>query len=141
VEVTNISPHGFWLFIGDRELFASFKQFPWFRDASVREITKVELPSPRHLYWPDLDIDLAVESIERGEIPGGKPGASQEAPTSRESTQTIHQKADAADASTRLKCWRESAIEPHERRVPALDRSWVPRAHGRAKRYQDLRLA
>jgi len=67
VEVTNISPHGFWLFIGDRELFASFKQFPWFRDASVREITKVELPSPRHLYWPDLDIDLAVESIERPE--------------------------------------------------------------------------
>ena len=64
VEVTNVSPHGFWLFIGERELFVPFKEFPWFREASVREITNVELPSPHHLYWPDLDIDLAVESIE-----------------------------------------------------------------------------
>ena len=63
-EVTNVSPHGFWLFVGERELFVPFKQFPWFRDASVREITNVRLPSPHHLYWPDLDIDLAVESLE-----------------------------------------------------------------------------
>jgi len=63
-EVTNVSPHGFWLFVGDREMFVPFKDFPWFRDASVREITNVQLPSPHHLYWPDLDIDLAVESIE-----------------------------------------------------------------------------
>ena len=66
-EVTNVSPHGFWLFVGERELFVSFKQFPWFREASVREITNVQLPSSHHLYWPDLDIDLAVESIEHPE--------------------------------------------------------------------------
>jgi len=63
VEVTNVSPHGFWLFVGEREMFVPFKDFPWFREATVREITHVELPSPHHLYWPDLDIDLAVESI------------------------------------------------------------------------------
>ena len=67
VEVTNVSPHGFWLFVGDRELFVPFKEFPWFREASVREITNVQLPSPHHLYWPDLDVDLAVESIEHPE--------------------------------------------------------------------------
>jgi hypothetical protein len=66
-EVTNVSPHGFWLFIGERELFVPFNQFPWFREASVREITNVQLPSPHHLYWPDLDVDLAVESIEHPE--------------------------------------------------------------------------
>jgi len=66
-EVTNVSPHGFWLFIDDRELFVPFKEFPWFRDASVRQITNVQLPSAHHLYWPDLDIDLSVESIERPE--------------------------------------------------------------------------
>ena len=66
-EVTNVSPHGFWLFIGERELFVPFNQFPWFREASVREITNVLLPSPHHLYWPDLDVDLAVESIEHPE--------------------------------------------------------------------------
>jgi len=67
VEVTNVSPHGFWLFVGERELFVPFKAFPWFRDASVREITNVQLPSAHHLYWPDLDIDLAVESIDHPE--------------------------------------------------------------------------
>src|SRR5438874_3756912 len=66
-EVTNVSPHGFWLFVGERELLVPFKEFPWFREASVREITNVQLPSPHHLYWPDLDIDLAVESIEHPE--------------------------------------------------------------------------
>lgn len=63
-EVTNVSAHGFWLFVGDRELFVAFQHFPWFRDASIGAITNVQLPSPHHLYWPDLDIDLAVESIE-----------------------------------------------------------------------------
>lgn len=66
-EVTNVSTHGFWLFVGARELFVPFREFPWFRDASIRAITNVQLPSPHHLYWPDLDIDLAVESIEHPE--------------------------------------------------------------------------
>jgi len=66
-EVTNVSPHGFWLFLDERELFVSFDDFPWFRDASVREIANVHHPSPRHLYWPDLDVDLAVESIDHPE--------------------------------------------------------------------------
>ena len=63
VEVTNVSPHGFWLFIGEQEVFLSFTDFPWFKNASIQAISRVELPSPHHLYWPDLDIDLAVESL------------------------------------------------------------------------------
>ena len=63
VEVTNVSPHGFWLFVGERERFVAFKKFPWFKDASIRQISRVELPSAHHLYWPDLDIDLAVDSL------------------------------------------------------------------------------
>src|SRR3989442_14047210 len=64
VEVTNISAHGFWLLIGGRELFLPFDQFPWFRDAPIRQLLNVELPQAHHLYWPDLDVDLAVESID-----------------------------------------------------------------------------
>ena len=67
VEVTSISPHGFWLFVGERELFVSFEHFPWFKDAPVAAISRVELPSPHHLYWPELDVDVAVESIEHPE--------------------------------------------------------------------------
>ncbi len=64
VEVTNVSPHGFWLLIGGQERFLPFKQFPWFREVAIGALCNVELPHPRHLYWPDLDIDLAVESID-----------------------------------------------------------------------------
>ena len=46
VEVTNVSLHGFGLLIGEAEL------------------TIVRLPSPHHLYWPDLDVDLAVDSLD-----------------------------------------------------------------------------
>ena len=67
VEVTNVSTHGFWLFIGERELFVAFREFPWFMEASIRAITRVERPSPHHLYWPELDVDIAVESIEHPE--------------------------------------------------------------------------
>ncbi len=67
VEVTNVSPHGFWLFIGEREYFLPFQEFPWFRDATIGAIVNVRLPSAHHLYWPDLDVDLAVESIEHPE--------------------------------------------------------------------------
>lgn len=67
VEVANISRHGFWVFLGDRELFLPFEEFPWFRSASIAAILNVERPHARHLYWPDLDVDLSVDSIEHPE--------------------------------------------------------------------------
>ena len=39
VEVTNVSRHGLWLLVGDEELFLPFEHFPWFRDASIEEIS------------------------------------------------------------------------------------------------------
>ena len=67
VEITNVSKHGFWLLIGDKERFVAFDQFPWFRDAPIGHVLNVELPSSHHLYWPDLDVDIAVESIAHPE--------------------------------------------------------------------------
>ena len=67
VEVTNVSRQGFWLLLEDRELFVPFAGFPWFRDASIGQILDVERPAAGHLYWPQLDVDLAVESIEHPE--------------------------------------------------------------------------
>ena len=67
VEVANISGEGFWLFLGDRELFVPFRGFPWFANATVAEILNVQRPRVDHLSWPDLDVDLSVESIEHPE--------------------------------------------------------------------------
>jgi hypothetical protein len=68
VEVSNVSKHGFWLLIGDIEHFLAFEHFPWFQDAPIGKLLNVELASSRHLYWPDLDIDLAVDSISRPDL-------------------------------------------------------------------------
>ncbi len=67
VEVTNISQHGFWLLLENEELFLPFSEFPWFRNVTISKILHVELPSPNHLYWPELDVDLAVESVRHPE--------------------------------------------------------------------------
>ena len=64
-EVTNISRHGFWMLLGDEELLLSYEQFPWFKQATVEQITHAERPAPDHLYWPSLDIDLSVNAIRR----------------------------------------------------------------------------
>ena len=66
-EVTNVSQHGFWLLLGQEELFLPFDQFPWFRDAPIGKLVRVEQPSAQHVYWPELDIDLSVESIRHPE--------------------------------------------------------------------------
>ena len=62
--VENISENGFWVFLGDREVFVSFHEFPWFREAPVAKILDVQRPARDHLYWPALDVDLSLESIE-----------------------------------------------------------------------------
>jgi len=62
-EVTHVSRHGFWLLLGGEELHLPFDDFPWFRASTIEQITTVEWPTADHLYWPMLDVDLAVSSI------------------------------------------------------------------------------
>ena len=66
-EVTHVSQHGLWLLLADEEVLLPFEQFPWFRRATIEQLSNVEWPSPDHLYWPELDVDLSVESIRRPE--------------------------------------------------------------------------
>ncbi len=63
-EVTNVSTHGIWLLSSGKELFLSYKDFPWFKDAPIGKVIAVEEVSSGHFYWPELDIDLGLESIE-----------------------------------------------------------------------------
>ena len=62
-ELTHVSKHGLWLLLGEEELMLAFADFPWFRQATIDQLAAVEWPSPDHLYWPQLDIDLSVESV------------------------------------------------------------------------------
>lgn len=67
VEILNISIHGVWVFADGREYFMSYQDYPWFKDANVRAIHNVELLHRKHLHWPELDVDLALESLESPE--------------------------------------------------------------------------
>lgn len=63
VEVTDISPHGLWLFVERREYLLPFDKFPWFKDARLSEILDVQLLHGFHLHWPRLDVDLELASL------------------------------------------------------------------------------
>jgi hypothetical protein len=67
-QVTNISQHGFWLLLDDRELFLPFDEYPWFKTGAVEQILEVQRPQRDHLRWSELDIDLSVEAIEHPEL-------------------------------------------------------------------------
>jgi len=67
VEIVQITPFGLWLAIGEREYFLDFRNFPWFRQATIEAIGKVDELAPGHLFWPLLDIDLDLASIEHPE--------------------------------------------------------------------------
>jgi hypothetical protein len=63
VELTHVSAHGLWLLLGDEELALPFAEFPWFKKATIEQLSDVQRPTEGHLHWPQLDVDLAVDSI------------------------------------------------------------------------------
>jgi hypothetical protein len=67
VEVGNIGQHGLWILVEDREYFLPYDDFPWFRKATVDQILNVELLHGDHLHWPDLDVDLTIDSLAQPE--------------------------------------------------------------------------
>ena len=66
-EVQGISRSGLWIFVQEKEYFLPYKEYPWFQDAKLSEIYKLELLHGTHLHWPDLDVDLELLSLEQPE--------------------------------------------------------------------------
>jgi hypothetical protein len=67
VEVVNIDRFGLWVIVHGREYFLPFVDFPWFRQATLDQILAVDLLCDDHLRWPQLDVDLCLDSIEHPE--------------------------------------------------------------------------
>jgi hypothetical protein len=67
VNVENITPFGIWIFVKDNEYFLSHRDYPYFKDQTLKSIQNVELVHDHHLYWPDLDIDLEIDNFENPE--------------------------------------------------------------------------
>ncbi len=69
-EVTGISPVGLRLIYAGKEYFLNYDEFPWFLEAPVQKVFRVIEEGTGHLRWPELDIDLSLDSIKR---PGAFP--------------------------------------------------------------------
>ncbi len=67
VEVTHIDSRGLWLYVDGHEHYMPYDQFPWFADATVRQVAHVERHSQDHFHWPDLDVDLTLDMIDSPE--------------------------------------------------------------------------
>ena len=64
LEVTHIDSRGFWLYVDGKEFYLPFDCFPWFAEATVRQISTVERCRIDHFHWPELDVDLTLDRIE-----------------------------------------------------------------------------
>lgn len=63
VEVTHVSPNGFWLLLGAEAFQLRFDDFPLLRDASADDLTDVHWPHADRLYWPKLGLELPMSMI------------------------------------------------------------------------------
>ncbi|MBN2541742.1 DUF2442 domain-containing protein [bacterium] len=63
-EVLSIDIHGIWLFVEGKEYFLPYEEFPWFKDAKIRDVLDVQLLHGFHLHWHALDVDLDINSLE-----------------------------------------------------------------------------
>src|SRR5438874_6606833 len=67
VSVGAVTPRGFWLLLGTRKVFVSYRAFPWFAEFTVKELARVRRPAPDHIRWAEFDIELELASLERPE--------------------------------------------------------------------------
>lgn len=81
VKVSRITSEGFWLHLPHKDYFVSREAYPWFKDATHREIQDIRLfyeeyeitpddpdnfyyDEGQHLRWESLDVDLGTNSFE-----------------------------------------------------------------------------
>jgi hypothetical protein len=63
-EIKSILRHGIVITVNNKLFFMPFAQFPWFFKATVEQIYNVTIFNDKHLYWPELDVDIDVNSLE-----------------------------------------------------------------------------
>lgn len=67
VEVQDVTKQGVWIYIKGKEYFLPHKTYPWFENAKISDVHNLKLLHETHLYWPNLDVDLELESLRTPE--------------------------------------------------------------------------
>jgi len=63
-EIQNISHQGIWILVNEKEFFMPFAEFPWFLQATIAQIYNLEFLHGHHLHWPELDVDIELDSLK-----------------------------------------------------------------------------
>ena len=67
VSVLMINAQGIMLTVQGQDYFLSYNRIPWIQDAPIRSVLNVQMSGPEAIEWPDLDIDLEIDSLRHPE--------------------------------------------------------------------------
>ena len=67
VAVLMINSQGMMLSVQGQDYFVSYNRVPWLRDARISSALNVRMSGPRAIEWPELDVDLKIESLKHPE--------------------------------------------------------------------------
>ena len=67
VAVLMINAQGMLISVQGNDYFLSYNRVPWLRDARISSVLNVRRSGPRAIEWPELDVDLEVDSLRHPE--------------------------------------------------------------------------
>lgn len=65
--VLMINNQGIMISVEGNDYFLSYNRVPWLKDATVRNILNIKMSGKNAIEWPDLDIDLEIDSLKHPE--------------------------------------------------------------------------
>ncbi len=65
--VLMINAQGIMISVLGHDYFLSYNRIPWIKDAPVRSVLNVQMSGPEAIEWPDLDVDLEIDSLRHPE--------------------------------------------------------------------------
>lgn len=67
VSVLMINSQGIMLSVLGNDYFVSYNRVPWLRNARISSALNVRMAGRNAIEWPDLDVDLEIESLKHPE--------------------------------------------------------------------------
>ena len=67
VSVLMINAQGIMLSVLGNDYFISYNRIPWMQDAPIRSVLNVQMSGPAAIEWPDLGVDLEIDSLRHPE--------------------------------------------------------------------------
>lgn len=67
VSVLMINAQGIMICVDGNDYFLSYNRVPWMKDATISSVLNVRKEGRSAIAWPDLDVDLEIESLRHPE--------------------------------------------------------------------------